>query len=451
MQWSKLLTRFRLGKTEDESEINSTRTAFQRDFDRVVFSSAFRRLQDKTQVHPLARSDYVRTRLTHSLETASVGRSLGTITGIQLLKRHPELKEAGYEEADFGAIVAAASLAHDIGNPPFGHAGEDAIQEWFEYSETGREILALIHQQYHADFLRFEGNAQGLRNLCYLANTEQTGGLRLTCATLGTFMKYPRHAAAAGTEPGRVSAKKHGYFQAERSLVKEIAKHCGLIESVDGVWRRHPLALLMEAADDICYRIVDIEDGYRNGILNQEESCKVLRAVAQLPEAEETRYQSLKRPEKKIEMLRAKSIDHVVRASIEVFMDKEADILAGVFDQSLIDLTPLADALNACQELTRERIYPARGQSGIQKAGYTVIEAQLECLAGAVLAHWRHETTGSKLRGSHQAALKLLPEQFLTSGELYTRILGVTDFIAGMTDRYAVDLYRRITGMALGG
>lgn len=442
MHWPTLLCRHRLGKVVDEFENAAARTAFQRDSDRITFSSAFRRLQDKTQVYSLARSDYVRTRLTHSLEVASVGRSLGTIAGITVMERHPNLAKWGYAAADFGAIVAAASLAHDIGNPPFGHAGEDVIQEWFANSAMGQSIIAALPEDGRADFLRFEGNAQGLRILVRLANTERTGGLRLTCATLGAFIKYPRDAASVGKESGRTSARKHGYFVSEAVDIEAIADHCGLISSAPGVWRRHPLAFLMEAADDICYRIIDIEDGYRTGSLCFDEAMAVLLDVAGKSEMS-ARCDVIGRPEKKIELLRAKAIDRAVCASVDAFLFHENLILKGEFDAPLIDHTPLASALNACKKLGELKVYPARVVAGAESARYTVLNALIEHFAGAAYQTWRGGTTESS------GALSLLPEQFRSNGDLYERILGVTDFLSGMTDGYAMDFYGRVTGKLL--
>ncbi len=248
MDWNRLLSRTRSG-LDRPHPASEARTDFQRDFDRIVFSSAFRRLQDKTQVFPLSQSDYVRTRLTHSLEVSSVGRSLGTMVGDQVIRRH-QLK--GVDPQDFGAVVAAACLAHDIGNPPFGHAGEDAIRLWFATAATGQTVLAALPEAQRQDFLRFEGNAQGFRIITRLQSPDNPGGMQLTCALLGAFTKYPRAAWLPVAAPSGVAFRKFGFYQDDRDLFAEVAGQLGLDEVAPDAWRRHPLAWLVEVACNNC-------------------------------------------------------------------------------------------------------------------------------------------------------------------------------------------------------
>ena len=260
MDWTQLLSNKRFGKTS-ASQVTPSRSPFHQDYDRVVFSSAFRRLQDKTQVFPLAKSDYVRTRLTHSLEASCVGRSLGMEVGLRL-KRLPK----GVDTSGLGMIVSTACLAHDIGNPPFGHAGEQAISQWFR--DKGKEFLCPLTEQQKRDFLNFEGNAQGFRILTRLQHPGNNGGLQLTYATLSAFSKYPTSSIAVSKENGNssVARKKHGFFAADKQAFSQVAKTVGLIPSDrEESWCRHPLAFLVEAADDICYSIIDLEDGVRRG------------------------------------------------------------------------------------------------------------------------------------------------------------------------------------------
>jgi len=308
MRWERLLSRRRLG-TAPSAEVPD-RTAFQRDYDRLVFSSAFRRLQDKTQVFPLAESDYVRTRLTHSLEASCVGRSLGTLVG-QALEESDRLPDA-IGAADVGAIVAAAGLAHDIGNPPFGHSGEDAIGHWFAHSEAGRRYLDQLDEAQAEELRRFEGNAQGFRVITRLQNPDSAGGLGLTCATLGAFSKYPRGAArsAAEREYDGASNKKFGFFEAERGRFETVAAEVGLIPRRAGEsWYRHPLAFLVEAADDICYHIVDLEDAFRLGHVTFAETEALLHAIA-APRS--GRLSAIQGEKEKIAYLRATAINALV-------------------------------------------------------------------------------------------------------------------------------------------
>ena len=266
MQWKNLLSAKRLG-SDAPGTIKLERSPFQRDFDRVIFSGAFRRLQNKTQVFPLVQEDYVRTRLTHSLETSSIGRSLGTAAGV-FLKKNYDLGEA--QVSDVGAIVATAALSHDIGNPPLGHAGEEAIRFWFTSSEVARALRSELTPEQSKDFEFYEGNAQGFRVLSVLEMADQLGGMQLTCATLGSFAKYPSTSASEIKPPG-VAGKKFNFFNAEKELFAEVAANCGLIEYGPYSYARHPLAYLVEAADDIAYLVVDFEDGARLGMISQDE------------------------------------------------------------------------------------------------------------------------------------------------------------------------------------
>src|SRR5512143_3040471 len=314
MDWNRLLSCVRLGMASRRAA-SEARTDFQRDFDRIVFSAAFRRLQDKTQVFPLSQSDYVRTRLTHSLEVSSVGRTLGTKVGDSVIRRH-RLQEV-YPQ-DFGATVAAACLAHDIGNPPFGHSGEDAIRLWFATSTTGKDVLEQLNPVQQEDFLRFEGNAQGFRLIARLQSPDNRGGMQLTCATLGTFTKYPRASWLEGTEPAGIAFKKFGFFQDDADLFAEMAGELGLTNVAPGAWRRHPLAYLVEAADDICYRIIDIEDAFRLSQLPYEEVRNLLLPLAGQDKVA-PRLESINDLKERIAYLRAKAIGNIIEQVHECF------------------------------------------------------------------------------------------------------------------------------------
>ena len=276
MEWAALLSDRRLGQPAPD-RAHRPRTAFQVDHDRIVFSSAFRRLQDKTQVFPLAESDFVRTRLTHSMEVSCVGRSLGTRVGEIICKKHAL---EGLHPSDFGAIVAAASLAHDVGNPPFGHSGEDAIRHWFDTSPAAAAAKRNFTNAELADFHRYEGNAHAFRVVSVLQMSDNAGGMQLTCAALGALAKYPIESDTAGESAGYAgsSAKKFNFFQAEKSLFAEVAEQTGLIRRSEKAawWCRHPLAFLVEAADDICYHLIDFEDAYRHDLISYRRDSGTL-------------------------------------------------------------------------------------------------------------------------------------------------------------------------------
>ena len=443
MHWSTLLSHQRLGGAPASGA--GPRSDFQRDFDRIVFSSAFRRLQDKTQVFPLAQNDYVRTRLTHSLEVASVGRSLGVLAGDHVLRHQPALAARGYSAADFGAIVAAACLAHDIGNPPFGHAGEAAIQSWFNGSDLGRALLARLAPHERADFERFEGNAQTFRILARLGMPDNAGGMQLTCATLAAVAKYPRAAQLPRAAPAGISGKKHNFFHADRERFEAVATATGLLRRAEGAacWCRHPLAFLVEAADDISYCIIDVEDAFRAGEMRYAEIEPLYRAILDAPAAW-TKADAIATDEKRVEYLRARSIDTLVNEAAQEFALGVEAMLAGSFDEELITLIPHAAALEAFRTLARERVYHSAVVLNLQSPGAAILGALLDAFVGAVEA----AAAGSAGR-RERAVLELLPGQFLCAegspaAEPYARVLAITDFVSGMTDSYAVALAEKV-------
>jgi dGTPase len=451
MQWQQLLSRARLGSKESPQP-SSARTDFQRDFDRVVFSSAFRRMQDKTQVFPLSKVDYVRTRLTHSLEASSIGRSLGTLVGERVIERHG-LDD--FEAADFGAIVAAACLAHDIGNPPFGHSGEDAIRHWAHTAPYGARRVASLSGSEAEDFLAFEGNAQGFRIVTRLQNPDNVGGLQLTCATLAAFTKYPRESWLGGSRFDGVSAKKQGFTAADRASFETVAATVGLIERDNhhAMWCRHPLAFLVEAADDISYRVIDIEDGYRLGHFSYAEVLELFWPLISDPERQRPRLENIRDRKDRVEFLRAKVINEAIRQAVECFMDNEAAMLQGRFDEPLLDQLPLRGALAALIDSAAERIYCAPEVVSIQAAGFQVVSDLLERFCQAVDDVADH---GARASARSRMLIQLVPEQFIgpnrePARDPYLRLLLLTDFVAGMTDSYAVSLYKKVTGISLPG
>src|SRR5574343_213186 len=397
--WKRLLSADRQGAGRVPG--SPERTAFQQDYDRIVFTSAFRRLKDKTQVFPLSKSDYVRTRLTHSLEASCVGRSLGAVVGREIIARHG-LQHV--ESGDFGAIVAAACLAHDIGNPPFGHAGEDAIREWFRNSGLLERHAFTPAQK--ADFERYEGNAQGFRIVSRLQSPANPGGLQLTSAVLATFTKYPRPSAVNAELPGK-RGKKCGFFQQDADNFARVAQATGLIERLPGTaWRRHPLAFLVEVAADTCYLIVDMEDAARLGFLSYKDAECLLGDLAGTS-VSGGRLERLHDPKERLEYLRAKAIGRLLESAAAVFLENEDAILSGEFDDELLENSPIAHPLQAILKLAKETIYTARPALEIETAGFEVLGALLGLFSNAVEARAGH----ARFTTRERMLLELLPKQ----------------------------------------
>jgi dGTPase len=451
MQWPQLLSRKRLGSSQAPSE-STARTDFQRDFDRIVFSSAFRRMQDKTQIFPLSKIDYVRTRLTHSLESSSVGRSLGTLVGEQIIQRHGL---SSYEAADIGAICAAACLAHDIGNPPFGHSGEDGIRHWAIYGNGKQRVAAIHGLSQQEDFTCFEGNAQGFRVLTRLQNRDNPGGLQLTCATLAAFTKYPRESWLGDKPFDGISAKKQGFTSQDRDYFEEVAHHVGLIrrQQHHAIWHRHPLAFLVEAADDICYRVIDIEDGFRLGHIGYRQALDLFLAILPDPDHQQARLKAISGEKERVEFLRAKVINQAVVEAMGCFMDLENAILCGTFDQPLLSQIAHQVEMDQLIEVASHKLYCAPEVIEIEAAGFEVINELLERFINVLddVA-----LKGHAAMPKSRMMLRLIPEQFIgperqPADDLYCRLLKLTDFVSGMTDSYAVSTYKKLTGISLPG
>lgn len=433
MDWRRLLSARRLGHVGAEA-VTPERSPFQKDWDRVVFSSAFRRLQDKTQVHSLPDNDYVRTRLTHSLEVSSVGRSLGAAIGRTIVERH---RLADIEAAEFGHIVAAACLAHDIGNPPFGHFGENTMRHWF--ATGGTSYLEGLAEAERVDLLNFEGNAQGFRVVSRLQSWHDAGGLRLTCATLASFAKYPR----GSTDPASRPKGKFGYFTAEADLFADVAGEVGLIRRAPGSWCRHPLAYLLEAADDICYRVVDIEDGYRLGRISfAEAETLLLELVGEAP----PRYKEIDEPQRAVTYLRAKAIGALIDEAAKVFLDREPEITQGAPMGDLLSQTDRAATLQKIETLTRERIFQTRERYEIEIGGAEIIETLLQAHCAA-LSEREVAGPGGRLSPRAEALVRLLPDLPPADAPRYRWLMAVTDFVSGATDSYALSRYRRLKGL----
>ncbi len=449
----------------DERSLPDERTPFDQDYDRIVFSSEFRCLHDKTQVFPLSTSDYTRTRLTHSIEASCVGRSLGQLAG-----RH--LSRAQGVEVDpshLGTIVAAACLAHDIGNPPFGHSGEAAIQHWVEQRlkppETGGASPFGTREEWK-DLQSFEGNAQGLRILTRLQSRERWGGLRYTAATLGAMSKYPRPSVLPdGRTPvkARVSEKKFGYFQDDQKLAVEAYRALGLKEREPGVFSRHPLAFLVEAADDICYAVIDLEDSAKLGLVPMEEACRLLEGV--LPSSPSPGKEARPPPahlETRMAQARARAIGMLIPACVEVFLAHAEEMEQGEWETPLVSADKdVRGQLEKIKRITRRQGYESERVLQIESAGFKTLGGLLDMFASAVVtdAPNREERKLRQLLPMEsfqrpefaEADRTNPPERDAAIERLtkYQRLLCVTDYISGMTDGFAVELFQRLSGIKL--
>lgn len=436
MQWDTLLNKQRIGKAKSDY-IDHDRSEFQRDFDRIIFSSAFRRLQDKTQVFPLSKSDYVRTRLTHSLETSSVGRSLGYMVGSKLIEKHG----LDLVPAELGTIVATACLAHDIGNPPFGHSGEDVIRDWFQSSDIGQELCSLLDESERDDFVWFEGNAQGLRNLLALQRPYSRGGMQLTCATLAAFTKYPYVSQHIEKK------KKFGIFVSEAEIYAEVAQHLGLKQLEKNKWVRHPFAYLVEAADDICYHVVDIEDGHRLDLISFEELYSIFLDILDNKAEIVARVEGIPGKKEQVEFLRACTINSLVESSCEVFFQNEEAILAGKFNSSLTEEIAKAKEFSRLKDIAIEKVYNSTEVIETEAAAYEVLWKILDFLGQIVIELHSDKKLGAKCKKS----IKLLPELYAPSKDcsVYQNTQKIVDYVSGMTDTFAVRTFNRISGISL--
>ncbi len=436
MNWEQLLTTKRLGQ---ENYISSgsydARTQFQMDYDRLIFSSPFRRLQHKTQVFPLPSGIFVHNRLTHSLEVASVGRSLGNIVATDLYEsgnRHKLLQE-------IGSIVSAACLAHDLGNPPFGHSGEDAISNYF-LSEKGSELKDKVTDAQWQDLICFEGNANAFRLLTHSFKGRREGGYAMTYSMLAAIVKYP----FAATERTK---RKYGFFQSEKDIYHKVAQELGL-EKAKGSFMRHPLVFLVEAADDICYQVMDIEDAYRLKIFSAQKTIDLLSTYFENDEKAQQSIQKVfamvKDDSERIAYLRSKVIGKMVRECKDVFIENEKQILSGEFNTSLVDATAehTRQTYHNIAKLSFQQIYKHPMVVEIEISAYQIIDTLLDKMIKAIL---NPDTTYA------EGLLRLIPAEYQVENEAtnYAKIRSILDFVAGMTDDYALNMYRTLQGMQL--
>lgn len=443
MTWEQLLSLKRQGDTGKRLRIeqDDTRLGFEVDYDRIIFSSAFRSLQDKTQVIPLSKTDFVHTRLTHSLEVSVVGRSIGRLVGKKIIEKYPYLKEIhGYHMNDFGAIVAAAALAHDIGNPPFGHSGEKAIGEYFSIGKGQKYKDQLTDKQWQ-DLIDFEGNANGFSVLTS-SRPGIEGGLRLSYATLGAFTKYPKESLPKKPTKN-ISDKKYGFFQSDVAFFKEVAEELGMISNKTGNdigYQRHPLAFLVEAADDICYTIIDFEDGINLGLVSEDFALEYLIKLVK-DTIDTAKYQTLTTKEDRISYLRALAIGNLINDAVKVFIENEEAILKGEFHFALTDKSKYKAQMDDIIKLSVKDIYQSREVIEKELSGYQIINNLLDKFITAY--NNNHE---GKATNYDKLLLKILPEKHhLEKENLYDRLLHICHFISMLTDGKAVQLNQIVT------
>jgi dGTPase len=442
MKWEKLLSLKKHGDTfvRNRLDESQTRIGFEVDYDRIIFSSPFRSLQDKTQVIPLSKTDFVHTRLTHSLEVSVVGRSLGRNVGEKILQKYPNLaEEYGYTVNDFGAIVAAASLAHDIGNPPFGHSGEKAIGNFFSRGK-GAVYQDFVSEKEWQDLIDFEGNANGFSVLTKTRPGIE-GGLRISYSTLGAFMKYPKESLPK--KPTRdISDKKFGFFQSDKEAFIDVASELGMIMKTDRIetaFYRHPLAYLVEAADDICYTIIDFEDGINLGWIPEEHALEFLIKIVQ-NSINSQKYAQLTSKEDRVSYLRALAIGSLIADVTRLFLENEEKILTGDYPFALTEKCSYIAQMKDILTVSINNVYQSKEVIEKEIIGYQVIHTLLENFITASNNQFYGEA-------SHydRLILKMLPERFVTDQEsMYERLMSICHFVSMLTDGKALEFYHAI-------
>ena len=443
MEWKQLISNKRLGQEQRHTERHDDRSEFKRDYDRLIFSAPFRRLQNKTQVFPLPGSVFVHNRLTHSLEVASVGMSLGNDVAQRLISmRHPELRGTLFEE--IGQIVSTACLAHDLGNPPFGHSGEKAIQTFFTEG-PGRELRQQVSPAFWDDITHFEGNANAFRLLTHQFKGRRPGGFVMCYSTIASIVKYP-YASSAASKKG-----KFGFFQSEQETYQRIADDMGIIcISKPGEplrYVRHPLVYLVEAADDICYEIMDLEDAHKLKIITFEQASRLMLdffdAETQQHILQRIESEQLSDKNEQIVYLRACVIGKLENECVNTFIEHEDEILNGTFQGSLIDhISPLQrNAYRHCAEVSVQKIYRSRPVLDVELSGYKIMETLMQQMVEAVMHPDRYY--------SQQLIGRVSSQYHIDDPNLEVRLMAVIDYISGMTDVYALDVYQKINGISL--
>ena len=442
MEWKQLISNKRFGQEHKHAERHDDRSEFKRDYDRLIFSSAFRRLQNKTQVFPLPGSIFVHNRLTHSLEVASVGMSIGNDISRRVIKKQPDLKDTLVEE--IGTIVSAACLAHDLGNPPFGHSGEKAIQTFFSEG-PGLKIKPMVSSEFWDDITHFEGNANAFRILTHRFKGRRQGGFVMTYSMLASIVKYPFASSLAGNHG------KFGFFASEAESYRKIADELGIsCKSAPGEplkYARHPLVYMVEAADDICYEIMDIEDSHKLKILSYAETEHLLLSFFDEDIQQKIRQriidEELTDENEKVVYMRASVIGKLENECVAAFLAHEEEILAGTFEGSLIDHISERQkkAYKECEKISYSKIYQSKPVLDIELSGYKIMATLMEVFIEAAVNPSRFY--------SKQLLRRVSSQYDIENENLEERIMAVIDYISGMTDIYALDIYQKINGISL--
>ncbi|HJH76249.1 MAG TPA: dNTP triphosphohydrolase [Prevotellaceae bacterium] len=443
MNWKQLISNKRLGQESRHAIRHDDRSEFKRDYDRLIFSAPFRRMQNKTQVFPLPGSIFVHNRLTHSLEVASVGMSLGNDVAHCVMRTRPELADTLFMQ--IGTIVSTACLAHDMGNPPFGHSGEKAIQTFFTEGK-GAYLKDRLSPELWNDITHFEGNANAFRLLAHRFKGRRDGGFVMTYTTLASIVKYPFASALAEKGHG-----KFGFFSTEADIFCRIADDLGIIrKSADGCpaeYARHPLVYLVEAADDICYEIMDIEDAHKLKIVTYEETKRLFLdffdEMGQNHIMQRIHDEEITDDNEKVIYMRACVINALERACVDAFMRHEDEIMRGEFSGSLIDSIDdrLVKAYRNCTELSKKRIYKSKPVLDVELSGFKIMDSLMEVMTEAAVNPQRFY--------SRQLISRVSSQYDISAPDLETRIMAVIDYISGMTDVYALDIYQKINGISL--
>ena len=442
MEWKQLISNKRFGQEHKHAERHDDRSEFKRDYDRLIFSSAFRRLQNKTQVFPLPGSIFVHNRLTHSLEVASVGMSIGNDISRRVIQKRPDLKDTLVEE--IGTIVSAACLAHDLGNPPFGHSGEKAIQTFFSEG-PGLKIKSMVSSEFWDDITHFEGNANAFRILTHRFKGRRQGGFVMTYSMLASIVKYPFASSLAGNHG------KFGFFASEAESYRKIADELGIsCKSAPGEplkYARHPLVYMVEAADDICYEIMDIEDSHKLKILSYAETEHLLLSFFDEDIQQKIRQriidEELTDENEKVVYMRASVIGKLENECVAAFLAHEEEILAGTFEGSLIDHISERQkkAYKECEKISYSKIYQSKPVLDIELSGYKIMATLMEVFVEAAVNPSRFN--------SKQLLRRVSSQYDIENENLEERIMAVIDYISGMTDIYALDIYQKINGISL--
>ena len=443
MKWEQLLSLRRQGDINKRLRIeqDETRLGFDVDYDRVIFSSAFRSLQDKTQVIPLSKTSFVHTRLTHSLEVSVVGRSLGRIVGKSILERHPYLRSVhGYHFNDFGAIVAASSLAHDIGNPPFGHSGEKAIGNYF-LNGKGKRFKDQLTKKEYQDLVDFEGNANGFKILTESKNGVE-GGLRLSYATLGAFIKYPKESLPKRPTQ-QIADKKYSVFQSEVDFFTKVTSELGLLErdhGKDNRYCRHPLSFLVEAADDICYTIIDFEDGINLGLIDEDFALEYLIKLVK-DNINSEKYAHLTRSSDRLAYLRSLAINTLVAEAANIFIENEEVILKGDFDIALLEKSKYKAQIDDIIKISVEKVYRSNEVTDKEIAGYRILNTLIDTYTTSA-EHFYQQSTNQY----DHLIMKDLSNDFQKNDSIYYYLMSCCQYTSRLTDGNALLTFQKIKG-----